>query len=58
MPLSAVHCPTLDMLKFTTHQLLYKAFLLDTAACDVDTLSQNMTCVTVPVMMLHPKSSI
>jgi hypothetical protein len=56
MPLLAVHCPIPDMLEFTTHQLLYQAFLLGTVACDVDTLSQYITCVTVPVMVLCAKS--
>ncbi len=58
MPLLAVHCPIPDMLEFTTHKLLFKAFLLGTVACDVGTLSQCMTCVTVPVMMLRAQSSI
>jgi hypothetical protein len=58
MPLLAVRCPTLDMSEFTTHQLLYKASLSDTAAGDVDTLLQCMTCVAMPVMMVYPESSV
>ncbi len=56
MPLLAVHCPILDMSESITRQLLYQAFLWGTVACDVDTLSQYMTCVTAPGMMLHAKS--
>ena len=58
MPLLAVQRPILHMSEFTTHQLLYQALLLGAVAGDVGALLQCMTCVTIPVSMLHAKSSI